>query len=103
MARVSLNRRIDAILNHYLPVGSLEHKIHHLPDDLQKSYRLWNEGNQSIINEAEKKGAGEAYRQLIDNELELPPLPKAIEQVLFPENGRRYDNVYHHYQSMLEG
>lgn len=102
MARVSLNRRIDAILNYYLPVGSLEHKIHHLPDDLQKSYRLWNEINQAIIIEAEKKGAGEAYRQLIDNELELPPLPRAIEQALFPENGRRYDNVYHQYQSMLE-
>lgn len=103
MARVSLNRRIDAILHHYLPVGSLEHKIHHLPQDMRQIHQQWSESNQAIIIEAEKKGAGEAYRQLIDNELELPPLPKAIEQALFPERGKRYDHVYHQYQSMLEG
>ncbi len=74
-----------------------------MPDDLQDAYRLWRERTAKIIFAAEKTGAGEAYRQLIDNELDLPPLPMVLQNALFPHSGKRFDSVYHEYQAMLEG
>ena len=101
MSRVSISRRLERIRDHLLVPYSLEWRVDRLPDDLQDAYRQWQEGNEAIIFSAEKQ-PGDAYAALINGKLVVPPLPMAVQKVLFPTSGKRYDSVYHEYQAMIE-
>ena len=101
MSRVSISRRLERIRDHLLVPYSLEWRVDRLPKTLQDAYRQWEESNEAIISCAEKQ-PGDAYAALINGELQFYPLPMAVQKVLFPTGGKRYDSVYHEYKAMIE-
>lgn len=101
MSRVSISRRLERIRDHLLVPYSLEWRVDRLPDNLQDAYRLWQERNEAIIFRAEKQ-PGDAYAALINGELEFPLLPMTVQNALFLDSGKQFDNVYHEYQAMIE-
>jgi hypothetical protein len=83
--RVSINRRIERIRDHYLPPGSLEWRIDRLPPNLKQAWRLWTERCAAIISAHEKYDGRCRYELLCDGFTITPPMPRAVHAALWPD------------------
>lgn len=80
--RKSLDSRMDRILDHILPVGSMERREHDLPEHLRDALDYWRRRGAAIIDRAENTEAGGAFRQMLDDELHLPRIPAVLSDAL---------------------
>ena len=86
MSRVSLGRRIDRLRDTILPPGSLAWRVDRLDDDLAALHRTWHKDVSDIISRAQNEGGpGAAYAALLDGKLDLPTMPRSVEQALWPD------------------
>ena len=77
-----MERVRDAIL----PPGSLEWRLDRLPDDLKKMHQSWRE-RCDVINHATEKN-GNRYELLLAGDDNMPPMPTAVYQALWPQGNR---------------
>ena len=79
--RVSLNRRLDRVLDRLLPPGSTERILRDLPDETKATYARWRARCDAVAARyADRPGA--YYMALLDG-LALPPVPPCLAH-LFP-------------------
>ncbi|TPG38652.1 hypothetical protein EAH79_16200 [Sphingomonas koreensis] len=82
MSRRSLSSRLDRIRDVFLPPGSWEWRVDRLDAEMKEQWLLFSERVGDLISRAQKQGPGEAYRQMIDGELDLPPMPSRLAEAL---------------------
>ena len=84
MARRSVDRRLDKLLDAILPPGSHERRVHELPDDLREALRLHQAKTSGIISHVENidPTPGAFYARLIDGDATLPQMPQALRLAL---------------------
>ncbi len=84
MARRSVDRRLDKLLDVILPPGSFERRAHELPPEMKQALELYQTKVAAIILRAEKSDStpGAAFARLLDGDLILPQMPQALKQAL---------------------
>lgn len=84
MARRSVDRRLDKLLDTILPPGSHERRVHELPDDLRASLELHQAKTSEIFLRLENidPTPGAAYARLLDGDLVLPMMPPELRSAL---------------------
>ncbi len=81
--RVSLNRRLDRIREHYLPAGSLAWRIDRLSPELKQMHQSWRGQCESITARHKKQGLN-SYELLLAGNDDTPPMPAALRKALWP-------------------
>lgn len=79
--RVSLNRRLDRVLDRLLPPGSTERILHDLPDDTKATYAQWRARCDAVA--ARYAGKPGAFYEALLEGMASPPVPPSIAH-LFP-------------------
>jgi hypothetical protein len=87
--RVSLNRRLDRIREHYLPAGSLAWRLDRLPNELKQAYQIWSKKADAINSEYKKQNLNR-YELLLAGCDDTPPMPAAVYRGLW---GDRTDTI----------
>ena len=111
MARRSIDSRMDRILNHILPPGSFERRVHELPPEMKQALELYQTKTSGIISAVEKRDPtpGAFYARLIDGDASLPAMPPELRQALGlvdpPEihEGMSLSEIAAVYRTLVEG
>ena len=84
MARRSVDRRLDKLLDAILPPGSHERRVHELSDDLRDLLRSHQAKTDAIFLRLENIDStpGAAYARLLAGDLVLPMMPVQLRQAL---------------------
>lgn len=111
MARRSVDRRLDRLLDALLPPGSFERRKHDLSDELRAALQLYEEESTAIFFRVRKSDPtpGAAYGRLLDGDLIMPTMPPELRDALGlvdpPEvtEAMTLEEVAAIWQNMLEG
>lgn len=82
MARQSVDRRMDRIIDRLLPPGSVERREYELPEHLKALLLSHRQRTAAIITRYEKIAPGDAYRRFIRNEITFPAMPAVLRDAL---------------------
>lgn len=85
MSRVSLNRRLEAVLAAAEGIDPLAARIHRLPPALRQRYDAWRAECEAQCD----YGNGGAYERLLSGNLVLPDPPRAVAQAVGIERAPR--------------